>query len=52
MTGAKKRTAPKGRPGKLLLGRVFFTETLDTTGRIDKLLLASEKRMTRGTNLG
>ena len=52
MTGAGKRTAPKGRPGTLLLGRVFFTETLDTTGRIDKLLLAGEKRVARGADLG
>ena len=51
MNGAKKRTAPKGRPGTLLLGCVFFTETLDTTSRIDKLLLASEERMARGADL-
>jgi hypothetical protein len=36
---------------ELLLGdAVFLTELLDTTGRIDNLLLARIKRVTRGTD--
>jgi hypothetical protein len=29
---------------------VFFSETLDTAGRVDQLLLAGEKRMALGAN--
>jgi hypothetical protein len=44
----KKETAPEGRLRQLLVVfSVFFAETVDTTGCIEKLLLAGEERVAR-----